>query len=187
MAYARLAAPVAPSLVLAGILVASNARTFAVRAAIALSLEAYFAFAQGPKGRGVMAERAALIAAARPYLEGARRIAAVDVGWPSAASDHDVVDLAGLTDLEIAALAGGHTSKRVDPAILLGRDPDVLLLYARGDHLAAHLEAWAGASYRGVVETRFARSEVIQRAFTPRAFLPLGTRGEGYVVLARRR
>jgi hypothetical protein len=181
MAYARLAAPVAPSLVLAAL--STSPRPFAARALVALGLEAYFTVTQAPAGRHVMADRLALVEAARPFVESARKVACLDVGWPTLATEADIVDLAGLTDPEIAALPGGHTSKRVDPAFLLGRDPDVLLLLAREP---VDLEAWDRASFRGVVEQRLARSEVMVRAFEPRAFLPLGATGTGYVVLARR-
>jgi hypothetical protein len=184
-----LAAPVVPSLFYAGVLAAADRRgalATGARAALALALEAYFTVTQAPAGRHVMDDRRALIAAARPFLEGADAIASLDVGWPTAATEARIVDLAGLTDPEIAALPGGHTSKRVDAALLLARRPDVLLLLARDGVDAEHLEAWPGATYRGVVEQRLARSEVIERAFEPRAFLPLGDRGEGYVVLTRR-
>jgi hypothetical protein len=61
----------------------------------------------------------------------------------------------------------------------------VLLLYCLAGVDAGHLDAWPDAVYRGVVEERLARSEVIQRSFEPRAFLPLGSRGAGYLVLGR--
>jgi hypothetical protein len=184
MAYARLAAPVAPSLILAALLAAREAFPFVARAAVALGLLAYYTLTQAPAGRHVMADRLALADAARPYLVGARKVASLDIGWPTLATEADIVDLAGLTDPEIAALPGGHTSKRVDPAFLLGRDPDVLLLFAHG---SVDLEDWAGASFPRVVEQRIARSEVVARAFEARAFLPLGATGTGYVLLARRR
>jgi hypothetical protein len=187
MAYARLAAPVVPSLLLAAVQAAPAGMPFAVRAALALTLEGYYALAQAPAGRRVMADRAALAAAARPLFADARRIASLDVGWPSAASEAAIVDLAGVTDPEVAALPGGHTSKRVDPAFLLTRQPDVLLLLARRGVDATHLDEWGRAEYRGIAEQRLARSEVIERAFSPRAFLSLGVRGEGYVVLIRAR
>jgi hypothetical protein len=40
----------------------------------------------------------------------------------------DIVDLAGLTDPEIAALHGGHTSKRVDVSMLEERKVDTIVL-----------------------------------------------------------
>src|SRR6202034_2110507 len=116
MPYARLAAPIIPSLLYAFVLASPRMSLFAAapRIALAAAIGGYV-----------------LVRAARPELAGAHRIAALDVGWPTAASDAAIVDLAGLTDPEIAALPGGHTSKRVDAALLLARDPDVLLLYWR--------------------------------------------------------
>jgi len=116
-------------------------------------------------------DRASLVAEARPLLEGAARVAALDVGWVSAATDADVIDLAGLTDPEIAALPGGHTSKRVDAMFLLARDPDVLVFYQPAR----------------VVEARLEDDEVIARHFQTSAWLPLGRAGAGYVVMTRER
>ena len=114
-----------------------------------------------------------------PALAGARRIAALDVGWPSAASDAAIVDLAGLTDPEIAVLPGGHTSKRVDPSMLLARDPDVILLYFR-------MENGERVYWRGV-EARLAASDLIARHYEARAFLPsYGEDDAGYAVLWKR-
>jgi len=122
---------------------------------------------------------AALVQAARPELADARRIAVLDVGWPTAASEATIVDLAGLTDPEIAALPGGHTSKRIDAAFLLARDPDVILLYWRtldGERV-----------YRSVVEARLASSELIARHYEARATLPsYGEDDAGYAVLRKR-
>ena len=47
----------------------------------------------------------ALVAAAAPHLASASRVACIDVGWLTAAAPHAaIVDLAGITDPEIAAL-----------------------------------------------------------------------------------
>ena len=112
-------------------------------------------------------------------LAGAARVATLDVGWPTAATEASIVDLAGLTDPEIAALPGGHTSKRVDPALLLARDPDVILLYFRrrdGERV-----------YWREVEARLASSELIARHYEARAFLPsYGEDDAGYVVMKKR-
>ncbi|MEZ4376529.1 MAG: hypothetical protein R3B07_37340 [Polyangiaceae bacterium] len=67
----------------------------------------------GFAARHVMADRLALMDAARPLLAG-HRVASVDIGWVSAVSPEAVIDLAGVTDPSIAVLPGGHTSKRVD-------------------------------------------------------------------------
>jgi len=188
MPYARLMVPVAPSLAWAAVLVAEHAHPLATaaRSAVALAVGVVLVARGGTEGRHVGADRAALVARARPLLGAARRVAALDVGWVSAATDADVVDLAGLTDPEIAALPGGHTSKRVDVMFLLSRRPDALLLYAPAGLPGGRLEAWAGAWYPRVVEARLARDPVLARHFAPAAWIPLGARGAGYVLLRAR-
>jgi hypothetical protein len=125
------------------------------------------------------------VAAARPWLERAQRVAALDVGRLGAATEADIVDLAGVTDPEIAVLPGGHTSKRVSAMFLLGRRPDTLILYAPDGLPGGALDAWRDAVYPRLVEARLARDDVIARHFRPRTWLALGTRGAGYVVLRR--
>ncbi len=187
MPYARLAAPVAPSLLLAFVLAAPHAARAAttLRAVSALSLGVYLLLKASPAGRHVMADRAALIEQGRPLLAGALTVAALDAGWPSAATEATLIDLAGLTDPAVAALPGGHTSKRVGPLFLLDRRPDVLLFRARDGVSATSLSAWREATYAYVVEARLVASDLIAERFEPVAFLPLGESG-GYVMLKRR-
>ncbi len=170
MPYARLVVPVVPSLLLASVLLAPHARAWslAVRATLALGFEVYIAVVAAPAGRHVATDRAALIEAARPYVRNAHTVAALDVGWVSAATEATIVDLAGLTDPTIAVLPGGHTSKRVDPAFLLARDPDVLVFYEPPR----------------VVEERLLASELIRERYVVVATLPLA--GHAYRILARR-
>jgi hypothetical protein len=132
MPYARLLVPVLPTLLLVHLDLATLARPWAtwLRTGVALGLSSYVLVVAAPRGRHVMQQRAELIASARPLLGGAKRIATVDVGWVSVASDDaHIVDLAGLTDPEIAALPGGHTSKRVSGSMLVDRHVDTLVLY----------------------------------------------------------
>ncbi|HEX7667914.1 MAG TPA: hypothetical protein VF407_25480 [Polyangiaceae bacterium] len=187
MPYARLVAPTAPSLVLAFVRSAPCAKTWslALRSALAIALGLYFLTAAAPRGRNVGRDRAALVEASRPYLQNAHIVATADIGWPTAATEADIVDLAGLTDPEIAALPGGHTSKRVEPGMLLDRKPDVILLYATAGVTGATLDDWTSAEYEKVVDVRIASSSLISRHFEAVGFLPLGSSGAGYVVLAR--
>jgi len=193
MPFARLAAPVAPSLVYAFVLASPFAdRSFLfARAGFAFVLAAVVFVLGGAAsaGRHVGANYRALIAAAHSVLADARSVASLDIGWPSAAvgSDVRIVDLAGLTDPYVAALPGGHTSKRVDAAFLLARDPDVLLLYAKSGVGPGALDGWQSATYGRVVDARLAGSDLVAAHFKPRAFLPYGPRGEGYVVLVQER
>ncbi len=185
MPYARLMVPVVPSLAYAGVLVAERAHPIATafRSLVAVALGLVFIARGATDGRRVGADRAALVENARSALIGFHRVAALDIGWLGAATEADIVDLAGLTDPEVAALPGGHTSKRVDSMFLLSRRPDAVLLYASTGLPGGDLEAWPDAGYSRVVEARLARDPVVARHFTAAAWLPLGARGAGYVLL----
>jgi hypothetical protein len=134
MAYARLFVPVVPSLLFVHLHSANIAcgPVFWLRSACAFGLAAWIFAGPGWSGRRVMADRADLAERARPIIASAHHVAAVDIGWPSACTESDIVDLAGLTDPEIAALPGGHTSKRVDASMLLDRKVDLVVLWS--DH-----------------------------------------------------
>jgi hypothetical protein len=188
MPYARLMVPVAPSLAYAGVLAAARAHPLATgaRSLSAIALGAALVARGGTSGRRVGADRAALIADARPMIERSACVAALDIGWVSAATEADIVDLAGVTDPEVAALPGGHTSKRVDAMFLLARRPDALLLYAPAGLPEGDIDRWRDARYGRVVEARLARDAVIARHFAPVAWVRLGAEGAGYVVLKAR-
>jgi hypothetical protein len=194
MPYARLMVPVAPSLAYAGVLASEHARPWAtaVRSVAALATGVVLIARGGTAGRRVGPDRAALVERARPLLAGVGRVAALDIGWAGAATEADIVDLAGLTDPQIAALPGGHTSKRVDAIFLLARQPEALLLYASGPPSGPHLEGWAEGAYPRLVEARLARDPVVARHFAATAWLPLGApaaaggHDAGYVLLVAR-
>ncbi|MBK6810744.1 MAG: hypothetical protein IPG81_17965 [Sandaracinaceae bacterium] len=63
-------------------------------------------------------------------LHGAERVALVDIGYLAYAGDLQVVDLGGITDLEIARLPGGHLSKRIPESLLRGRGVDAIVLHS---------------------------------------------------------
>jgi hypothetical protein len=137
--------------------------------------------AQGRATRAVRGEREALIAALPALLGGARRVASLDVGWVGAAGDHDVVDLAGVTDPEVAYLPGGHTSKRLPNDFLERRGVDALVLLA-------NLSAEKAAASRGPDYARPAEQRVMTlrgaAGFVPVGRLALNPR-QAYVVLRR--
>ena len=172
MPYARLMVPVAPSLVIAFVEVASTSRRLfgGLRVAVAVALGVMIAARAAPAGRSVHADRADLVARARPVLAGAQVVAALDVGWASAATDARIVDLAGLTDPAIAMLPGGHTSKRVDTSMLLDRGVDTMVVY----------------SDARAVEARIIWSDLFVARFEAAETLPLGSRGAFYTVYRRR-
>jgi len=198
MPYARLMAPIAPSLAWAYLLMAphANRASSMARASIALLLGIFFFVRAGPAGRAVMAERRALIEAARPRLADSRAVAALDIGWVSAATEATIVDLAGVTDPDIAVLPGGHTSKRVDASLVLAKGTDALLFYVSSDVGDSPWSDWRNAAYGHVAEARLARSDLLAAHFEPHAFLPLGSRrsdvakgeptGAGYLLLTRK-
>jgi len=172
MPYARLVVPVAPSLTVAFVasVPAASRASVVMRVVASLALGALLAARAAPAGRGVAGDRADLVARARPVLRGARVVAALDIGWVSAATDARLVDLAGLTDPAIAALPGGHTSKRVDASMLLDRGVDAVVVY----------------SELRVVEARLVRTALFAERFEARETLPLGDRGAVYTVYRRR-
>jgi hypothetical protein len=188
MPYARLMVPVAPTLAYAGALVAARAHPVATaaRSLAPLVLGVALIARGGTAGRRVGGDRAALVAEARPALSAARCVAALDVGWVGSATDVTILDLAGLTDPTVAALPGGHTSKRVDAMFVRSRGADALLLYATSPAPNGDLARWAEATYPRVVEARLARDQIVARHFAPAAWLPLGTLGAGYVLLRAR-
>lgn len=176
MPYARLLVPILPSLVLvwsawASPLAERPSRgvvlSAIVRAVVAVSLGAFFASRAAGAGRGVGADRVELVERARPLLASSSVVAGLDVGWIGAAAPRaTIVDLAGLTDETIAILPGGHTSKRVDTAMLLERRVDTVVVY--GEVRA--------------VEARILRSDLFAARFVRSETIPFGARGASYTV-----
>jgi hypothetical protein len=164
MPFYRLVVPVLPGVVLAGTLVAVENRAVrgsrraawatGVRGALTVAAGTLLFVGQGDAGRRVLERRQAVIDQARPLLAGRRVLAAVDVGWVGvAAPSATIVDLAGVTDPRVAALPGGHTTKRVPPGMLSHRNVDALVFLALAGQPA---EDWAGAPFRYGVEARLA-------------------------------
>ena len=179
MALYRLAVPVLPAAALAAAHLAEQARLSWTMARMALALGGalLLALGLGPSARKVGAEREQLILRARPVLARDPRIATLDVGWVGAASPADVIDLAGVTDPEVALFPGGHTSKRIPGPWLFARQPSaVVLLLARGTELATPFEE---SVFARAVEQRVAT--LIASDFRVRAQLALGD--QTYVVL----
>ena len=177
MSLYRLVVPVLPSFVLAAAELWRVAPPWAswLRVGVAGALSVYVTAALAPSARSVGPARQRLIAAAKAPLAGAKVVAALDVGWVGAVSDFAVVDLAGVTDEAVAMLPGGHTSKRVDDALLRNRDVDALVLLS------------APAPYEGYdreVERRIALTPTAE-TFHVVARLPLGSGSQSYVVLRK--
>ncbi len=185
MPYARLMAPVTPGLALVYVYSANTSRlpSLGLRGAAALALCAWEWTVAAPAGRHVMRDRVALVTRARPLLASRARVAALDIGWVSAATDADIVDLAGLTDPTIAALPGGHTSKHVDANMLVDRKPDALLVYVTNAGALTPATWRDRAAFGHAVTARLATSTLVEERFHAEEILPLGTQGLGYVLL----
>jgi hypothetical protein len=155
MALCRLFVPVLPAFFLLAARLAANAPPWATlaRSGAATIVSALLLVRQGPVARGVLEQRLSLIAGARGALAGVRKVATVDAGWVGAATDADVVDLAGVTDEFVARLPGGHTSKRLPPRFVENRNVEALVLLTSG----AAAEDFPGASWERTVEYRAAR------------------------------
>ncbi|CAN5694502.1 hypothetical protein BH09MYX1_BH09MYX1_60470 [soil metagenome] len=174
MPLARLVAPLAPGLVLAFVLAASEIPRWSL--VLRGLLVAGFGWIPLLVGVGtarfVFADRRAMIEAATPELAQCSYIAAADVGWVSAAAPgRRILDLGGLTDPEIAYLPGSHTSKRVDASMLLDRHVDCVLLYVEGP---SDLATWRASRFAHAVDARLARSDLFADRYTPTHFIPLG-------------
>jgi hypothetical protein len=180
----RLAVPVLPSMVAIGAAIAARSVWPAtlVRVVVASAISVIVAWPHARDAREIGLRRNRLIDAGPTALGDAKRIATVDVGWVGAASSAEVVDLAGATDPEIAALPGSHTSKRIHPGLLAARGVDTLvLLLAPGAGVA---QTWTESRFARAVEARVARLPDVA-GFLPVATLPLGGPPQDYLVVQR--
>ncbi len=189
MPFGRFFVPMVPSLVVLGTACVMHARgggdggpaktgdrvSALFRTALAAFLVLASQLGAGRGGRHVLADRLALIEQMTPVFATSSRVAALDIGWLSAAFGGRIVDLAGLTDPEIAVLAGGHTSKHVDLAMLEERQVDTLLFYGKSDPRYGVLPA-------RVVEQRLYGDARFDEQFVWERFVPLGATGFGYGV-----
>lgn len=154
MALYRLMVPVLPTALLAAAEIAERGSRagFWVRSLLALAVCGVLGWYKALPARDLLARRVDLIERARPLLAGAERVAGLDVGWLGAASQRAVFDLAGITDAEVARLAGAHTDKKIRSDLWTRRAPDaVVLLLAPGDFSP---RAWREAAPARAVEWR---------------------------------
>lgn len=182
MALYRLAVPVLPCAALAAAHLAERAHSTrtALRFVLAAGVSLLLAVGLGPRARRVGADRAQLIAQARPVLARDARIAALDVGWVGAARDAQIIDLAGVTDPEVAFFPGGHTSKRIPRAWLRARRPTAIVLLLNDGVVRQPFErSW----FSRAVEERVA--QLAAPDFKVRTTLAMGD-GQRYVVLEPR-
>ncbi|WP_437593861.1 hypothetical protein [Sorangium sp. So ce1000] len=183
MPLSRLVVPALPAVVLAAAHVASvaDARATALRLALALAGQLFVMVRVGPTAARVGSDRLRVVEELRGALAGAEVVAALDIGWLGAATGATLVDLAGVTDPAIAALPGGHTTKRIPGALLDARRVDALvLLLADGE---APASPWTASRFARGVEQRVARLPGAGDAFAPVAVS--GVPHLRYVVLRR--
>jgi len=183
MPLSRLVVPVLPTVAL----VAAHLGRFAslgvtlLRTSVAVAAQIFAAVSVGPAAARVGEARTALIDELSPHLESSDVVAVVDAGWVGAACDATIVDLAGVTDPKIAALPGGHTTKRIPSLLLDDRHVDTLiLLLGRGERLA---EPWTDSHFARGVEVWLATQPGIESEFHPVAVSR--QRKLPYVVLRR--
>ncbi|HEU4412707.1 MAG TPA: hypothetical protein VFS43_46110 [Polyangiaceae bacterium] len=165
MPLSRLLVPAFPALLVAAVDVAALAPlgwTLA-RLAVALAAMAFAWSRAGAAAASVVGARLPLVERARRSLDPGEVVAALDVGWLAAAGESRIVDLAGRTDPAIAALPGGHTSKRVPATLLDARGVTTLVvLSAEGAPCRAERAPAARA-----VEERLLRDPWVAGAFEP--------------------
>ncbi len=185
MTLFRLFVPMLPGLLLVGarVLALSSLWASLVRWGVAVGTSAVLFADTGAVARRVLASRLALIDEARPVLAGYHRVAALDVGWVGAATDADVVDLAGVTDEVVARFPGGHTSKRLPERFLESRNVDALVLL--GERTPTPDGALDATRFARAVEARAAR-EAMGSGFRFKASLNLAGTTQKYLVYERK-
>lgn len=161
MPLSRLAVPALPTVVLvaAAILARPHPEGWqkalsGARLALGLAGNIYLLVTVGPRAAAVEPKRLAVIDQLGEHLQGARAVATLDVGWVGAATAAPLLDLAGVTDLAVAALPGGHTTKPVPPALLERRGVDTLVLLLHAD--APLDEPWTASRFSRRVEQHVA-------------------------------
>ena len=177
MPLARLMVPVVPALVVLAIDTAAEAKLTSVllRAALVLAVDVFGLTHWAHAAQRTLADRGQLTTEAAPILAGSRAIACVDVGWVAAAAPHaTLVDLAGVTDREIAYLPGGHTSKAISPSLLSARGVDTLLLLEKNGEPARN------------VEMRLLGESWVTDNFERKGVLAIGSTDLAYAVYKRR-
>jgi len=181
MPFYRLWVPVLPWLIAVGLRDLPGTRRALGVAILAALPSAALLGAHGASARAVVARREWMVEELRPWLAGARAIAAVDVGWVGRATSAAVVDLGGVTDPRVAALPGGHTSRRIEPGFFAARSVDAWLVRASSRDYVP------GAPVESIQAAYAVDARLVRRAadlnFRGVATIPLPGTAEQYVVL----
>jgi hypothetical protein len=172
----RLVVPVLPGFILVGARLCDVAARWAtlLRQAWAAGVSLLVLVLQGSASRHIVTQRSELLMAARGPLAGARAVATLDAGWVGIVHAGTVVDLGGVTDPRVAALPGGHTSKRLPEGFLQARGADALVALwdeRRRDWFRKN-DAWLA-------------DQAVAAGYARRAELPLSGSSYRYVVFRR--
>jgi len=183
MPLSRLAVPALPAMIVAAAAIIGQARPAVgvPRLVIALAGLLFVLVKMGPVAAAVGDKRLAVIEQLRAPLAESRVVATLDVGWVGAGCEATIVDLAGVTDPAVAALPGGHTSRRVPLNLLLARKVDTLVLLLAKDQALA--DPWTHSWFARLVELDVAQMAAMAQEYQPIA------QSEGalrYVVLRRK-
>jgi hypothetical protein len=184
MPFFRLAAPVLPAALLVGAALAEHASLVknSLRLGLAVLASGALVFTRWESARGVMDQRAALIASLQRIAKDSDRIATLDVGWVGASSKATVLDLAGVTDPVVARWTGGHTSKHLPDDYLERFDPTLVVLLTAPN--APIRSPWTSTEFQRVVERRLAALCTSQGiTLAPIAELPLVGTAQSYLVV----
>lgn len=178
----RLIVPAMPAMVwVANSLMATcRKRMHELGAFAGLLVATIMAWQVGLPARQVMRARSALIERASAPLAGAHLVAGLDIGWLGTATPSDILDLAGITDIRVATLPGGHTTKKIPNSWFDFRRPDALvLLSAPGAVLAPN---WWETRFARGVENRVAALDY-WRHCAVRSSVPLAHTRQFYVIV----
>jgi len=123
---------------------------------------------QLPRARASGDDRQTAGASLARWLEvHACRVALVDVGYLVYAARLQAVDLAGITDASIAALPGGHVSKRIPVSLVMERDPDTIILRGRQLRPIDEGRLPADVEWHSRTEHELAQSKQIASRYRP--------------------
>ena len=168
MPMSRLFVPVLPSLAIVFTHLALLATKWSniPRMVTCLAGQMYVLATVGPAAARVGDDRHRLVQALRSELDPQDVVAAVDIGWVGAAHSGTIVDLGGVTDAEVAALPGGHTSKRISEGFFDSREVShlVLLLPQIATGRSAR-ESWEACLLARQVERQACGMERVHRRF----------------------
>lgn len=167
MPLSRLFVPVLPclSIVFAHLARVSHPTSTAARALLCVAGQVFVLWTVGADARRVFQDRTVLVDGLRERVRPSHVVASVDIGWVGAAHQGTVVDLAGVTDPAVAALPGGHTSKRIPQEMLASRGVTHLLLLLPSSHPPPPTEAWETCSLSRAVEVRLCRAAQVRAEF----------------------